>query len=277
MDINSISNNMSLKSLLASSILNGGSDVSADDLTSLPDTGDTADISSQGQLLSELGSMLPSDMQDKVRLLQSDLESVDPANLSDDDLKNFISQLQSDLGTLPGALSGLDPGNLTADDLDFARSALSDMKGVVTSLGQTGSSQMSYADTQATQEANLQEMMQALGGAGSSSGSGTLGLLTSFDPLGDGSSSASSGLYGLLTSYNKASLLGTTNLLGTLAAKEEAEQSGSASAGTGLDSADLNRLLSSYLSGTSGLSNLMGSYAASTGAEEPQSTVDKTV
>lgn len=175
-----------MQSLLSSSILTGGNADDTASLASLFEPSDTADISSQGQLLSGLGSLLPADMQEKVSRLQTDLNSVDPTNLSDDDLKDFLTKLKTDLGSLPGALSGFDPDNMSSDDLQSARSTLAGMKSTVSALGQKGSI-LSYAGVSAAQQANLAAMMNEVGSMGSTAGSGVLGLLTSFNPLGDGS------------------------------------------------------------------------------------------
>lgn len=209
LSVSAINNSTTLQKLLALSTLSGSGSTSGTsqlDLTSLLGGGDTSDISAEGSLLSSLGD-LPSGVQDKIGALQSDLSSVDPTNLSDDDVKSFLTKLKTDLGSLPGALSTYDPDNMSGADVKNARDAIANMKSLTDELGQTGS-MISYTGMSSAQTANYIAMLQQAGDlGGSSSSAGMLNLLTSYNPNDQSSSADStSGIYKLLSSYDQVSM-----------------------------------------------------------------------
>lgn len=215
MSVNSIHNSTALQQLMALGVLGGddNGDTSSMDLTSLLGSGDTSDISAGGELLSELG-LQSSDAQDQLSTLQSDFGSIgDPSQLSDNDVKSFLTKLKTDLGTLPGALSTYDPGNMTDADVENAREALVNMKSLADAVSQqsdaTAAMSSAYSKMSAAQKANYVALLRQA----SSSNAGLLSLLTSYNPSGESSSSdPASGIYGLLSSYNQVSLGNLPNL-----------------------------------------------------------------
>jgi len=215
LSVSSINNTTALQQMMALGILggNGSDDSSSQDLASLLGTGDTSDISAEGELLSNLG-LQSSDAQDQLSTLESDFSSIgDPSKLSDDDVKSFMTKLKTDLGSLPGALSTYDPANMSDADVENARNALVNMKSLADEASQNNDSTAAtaYSKMSATQKANyialLQQADEVNGLDGSSSNAGLMSLLTSYNPnSGSSSTDSTSSIYNLLSSYDQVSM-----------------------------------------------------------------------